>query len=521
MDEGKAPGTLRVCRGEKTANYFIGVLGNLEQGLIPDEGWMARAREWVVRASQDWLSYAMAALVFWFCDRPAEAGKALDRALDLQEEKTALFFLLAAGWQGRKPMGDRWLERYLRQQNGKGVTGDFLYLLDLWSLGVLGPAGEKQLERTLETWENALAEDEETENRQLEIWKGCCRRWQEGIQLPEADRFQYLGPLTGTTAAQLLQGALLGRPVGAFLERHSRNQERWQEPGSACRALLENFLQGECLQQPAAIWKGTWSDFCTFWLRRREKEPPENVTPRAERFLLAHSARWLRQAFDDVNGETLRLVPGPIPFQFNYSFQRQNHQFSCQIQDGLEERQVVAQGRADLDAFLEPVRKALDWRTAALKTVLPWAVFEGILFWKGPQLMAQYGVGAVLVMGILGFLMGSWLGAVLGIALAIGAGMALKSLVAWGSSGILCGLVFLGLLAGWQYWQKRAPWEQFRQDREQVWQSLEGLLRGSCAEVADFRDHFRQYSGEQQSVREQLDALTEEAQPAGARRIRC
>lgn len=30
MDEGKAPGTLRVCRGEKTANYFIGVLGNLE-----------------------------------------------------------------------------------------------------------------------------------------------------------------------------------------------------------------------------------------------------------------------------------------------------------------------------------------------------------------------------------------------------------------------------------------------------------------------------------------------------------
>ncbi len=38
MDEGKAPGTLRVCRGEKTANYFIGVLGNLEQGLIPAEG---------------------------------------------------------------------------------------------------------------------------------------------------------------------------------------------------------------------------------------------------------------------------------------------------------------------------------------------------------------------------------------------------------------------------------------------------------------------------------------------------
>ncbi|MDO5596742.1 MAG: hypothetical protein Q4F92_00175 [Acidaminococcus sp.] len=64
------------CRGEKVGKYYIGVLRNLTQGLVPDEMWLARAREWIVRASEDWLSYSMAALVFWFCDKPEEARHA-------------------------------------------------------------------------------------------------------------------------------------------------------------------------------------------------------------------------------------------------------------------------------------------------------------------------------------------------------------------------------------------------------------------------------------------------------------
>lgn len=92
------------CRGEKVGKYYIGVLRNLTQGLVPDEMWLARVREWIVRASEDWLSYSMAALVFWFCDKPEEARRALARALSLDREKTALFFLLAGSWQQRPAM---------------------------------------------------------------------------------------------------------------------------------------------------------------------------------------------------------------------------------------------------------------------------------------------------------------------------------------------------------------------------------------------------------------------------------
>ncbi len=32
------------CRGEKVGKYYIGVLRNLTQGLVPDEMWLTRAR---------------------------------------------------------------------------------------------------------------------------------------------------------------------------------------------------------------------------------------------------------------------------------------------------------------------------------------------------------------------------------------------------------------------------------------------------------------------------------------------
>lgn len=405
MAEGVSPGAGKACRGEKTGNYYIGVLRNLEQGLIPDAGWLARAREWVVRASQDWLSYSMAALVFWFCDEPGSAQKALDRALGLQEEKTSLFFLLAAAWQQRDSMSDRWLERYLRNQNELLVTGDFRYLLELWARKALSPAGGKKLETVLAGWEEELSRSAEAEGRQVDLWRRYFRELRKNIALPQLDQYQYLRELPGTTAGSLLQGALLARPVGQFLERHQSRQEIWQEMREGCRLLLEAFLRAECLQLPAAIWKGTYSDFLTFSLRQTEQGKDGVPSPRVERFLLAHSARWLHQAFDDVTGETARLVPGPIRYNFNYTFHRQNYCFSCDIQDGMEERDVVRQCQESMDGALAEERRYADWRWAAMKTTLPWFLAGMYLYGNGGRLMAQHSVLFTLGTGVFCFFM--------------------------------------------------------------------------------------------------------------------
>lgn len=72
----------------------------------------------------------------------------------------------------------------------------------------------------------------------------------------------------------------------------------------------------------------------------------------------------------------------------------------------------------------------------------------------------------------------------------------------------------------WQYWKKRPLAKQFAQDRAQLWQSLEALVRGSCAETADFRDHYRAYTGEQEKIRAQFAQLEKEAEMMQKRRIR-
>lgn len=521
MAEGVSPGAGKACRGEKTGNYYIGVLRNLEQGLIPDAGWLVRAREWVVRASQDWLSYSMAALVFWFCDEPGSAQKALDRALGLQEEKASLFFLLVAAWQQRDSMSDRWLERYLRNQNELLVTGDFRYLLELWARKALSPAGGKKLETVLAGWEEELSRSAEAEGRQVDLWRRYFRELRKNIALPQLDQYQYLRELPGTTAGTLLQGALLARPVGQFLERHQSRQEIWKEMREGCRLLLEAFLRSECLQLPAAIWKGTYSDFLTFSLRQTEQGKDGVPSPRVERFLLAHSARWLHQAFDDVTGETARLVPGPIRYNFNYTFHRQNYCFSCDIQDGMEERDVVRQCQESMDGALAEERRYADWRWAAMKTTLPWFLAGMYLYGNGGRLMAQHSVLFTLGTGVFCFFMArrstsfffSFMGSIVILALFH---MAMPHV----QSPLLGMVVFLGLMTFWQYWKKRPLAKQFAQDRAQLWQSLEALVRGSCAETADFRDHYRAYTGEQEKIRAQFAQLEKEAEMMQKRRIR-
>ncbi|WP_317424292.1 hypothetical protein [uncultured Acidaminococcus sp.] len=76
------------------------------------------------------------------------------------------------------------------------------------------------------------------------------------------------------------------------------------------------------------------------------------------------------------------------------------------------------------------------------------------------------------------------------------------------------------LLAFRQFWLKQDAGKRFQEERQQVWASLEGMIRGSCAEVADFRDHYAAYCREQENVRQQMDSLEAESELTTGRRIR-
>lgn len=507
------------CRGEKVGKYYVGVLRNLTQGLVPDEMWLTRAREWIVRASEDWLGYSMAALVFWFCDKPEEARRALARALSLNREKTALFFLLAGSWQQRPAMQRQWLETYLRLLSATRVPGDFCYALELGLQGALPNDCLDLLNRTTEAWKETLSTDEETETRQREAWRQQFLKFRDGVQLPEIDQYQYLDGLNGTTASALLQGALLSRPVQQFVERHTGGETLTEDQVVTGEKLLEAFLRDECLGLAEAAWQGTYSDFFTFWLTAVENDNSRQLSSRLQRYLVASSRQWLLQAFDQVQGETARQVPETISFQFNYSFQRQNHSFTCSIADGLEEETLVAKAKNDMDGFLAGFRKQVDWHRSALRLLIPFLVVGILLFWKGNELLNSFGLGIACLMGFLGLAVGKWLGCLFSLGITVGIGMTLQRMLASGRQGVAVFIGFLLLLVSWQYFRKRGPANQFQKERKQTWDSVEGLIRSSCAEVADFRDHYRQYTREGDTLRQRLDQLASDAVLTRTRRI--
>lgn len=507
------------CRGEKVGKYYIGVLRNLTQGLVPDEMWLARVREWIVRASEDWLSYSMAALVFWFCDKPEEARRALARALSLDREKTALFFLLAGSWQQRTAMQRQWLDACLRLLVATRVPGAFLYVLELGMQGALPTDCLDRLNRTTEEWKKTLAFDEEGETRQREHWRQQFRKFRDGVQVPEIDQYQYLNGMNGTTAAALLRGALLARPVEQFVDRHTHGEPLAEAPASTGEKLRERFLWDECLGFGGAVWQSTYSDFLTFWLTTVENDNSRQLSPRLQRYLVASSREWLLQAFDQVQGETARQVPETIPFHFDYTFRRQNHRFSCSIADGLEEEGLVADARADMDGLLAGLQQQVDWHRSALRLLVPLALAGGLLFWKGPALLDSLDLGIVFLMGFLGLAVGKWLGCLLSVGITMGIGMTLQRLLALGRQGVWLFVGFLLLLALWQYLRKQGPAAQFRKEQKETWDAVEGLIRSSCAEVADFRDHYRQYTREGDTLREKLDQLASDAVLNRPRRI--
>ena len=179
----------------------------------------------------------------------------------------------------------------------------------------------------------------------------------------------------------------------------------------------------------------------------------------------------------------------------------------------------MADARADMDGLLAGLQQQVDWHRSALRLLVPLALAGGLLFWKGPALLDSLGLGIVFLMGFLGLAVGKWLGCLLSVGITMGIGMTLQRLLALGRQGVWLFVGFLLLLALWQYLRKQGPAAQFRKEQKETWDAVEGLIRSSCAEVADFRDHYRQYTREGDTLREKLDQLASDAVLNRPRRI--
>lgn len=118
----------------------LGCVMAVDINLINQE----RARTSVEKAylenTEYWLAYAAMAVMLWWSDEHEACGRAISRALQMNDRKSALMFLFCCLKFGRKTAALDWYEYYLGKTQANNVGQEFQYLIDASLSGAFGNA---------------------------------------------------------------------------------------------------------------------------------------------------------------------------------------------------------------------------------------------------------------------------------------------------------------------------------------------------------------------------------------------
>lgn len=187
-----------VMQAERTANVQRSetVLGNIEAALDRDYGHYNVVRrtsigmlqafdignvsnltvqqvseELMIQSPRYWLAPALVGLAAWSRDNEDLAIRSIEAAFDREPRKTSLFFALVLRRQGRMEGATRWLRHYLQALDPRGLTREFVVILEAASQEAFGPAGRALISEQLTKWNGQLRDDRAIVEAQVSAWR--------------------------------------------------------------------------------------------------------------------------------------------------------------------------------------------------------------------------------------------------------------------------------------------------------------------------------------------------------------
>ena len=118
-----------------------------------------------------WLSNAYAAVCDWLINDKASCDIEVRNALNLDANKTSLFFSMLYIKLERENVATKWLSKYLSTLNPMKLNDDFVYVFDLISNGAFGSSGLAVLKETIDSWNNRLYSDINVQKELLDLWE--------------------------------------------------------------------------------------------------------------------------------------------------------------------------------------------------------------------------------------------------------------------------------------------------------------------------------------------------------------
>ena len=215
--------------------------------------------------------------------------------------------------------------RSMQEQNAQQVYAGFILILNMMAAGFLSTEMANEISDTLTRWGSELAENPAVEEAQEDVWKNFMKGLSKQAALPEILHFKQLNVLPNqTNAAELLKGARIHELLLKRLQHLMEAPDAGVKQEDKLEQWLEIFVTS---QVSGAEWADIHSDYSSLLTCAAQDWGDTDtfaLNANAGRFIVASSARWIRNAYEDVAGEGIRKVPAVIPFHVRYQFLRQN-----------------------------------------------------------------------------------------------------------------------------------------------------------------------------------------------------
>lgn len=378
-----------------------GLLDNMNMGILTRKNLRQKAEDLLLSNSDYWLSYAGVALIGWLLNDQKLARQGLQRALNLDDSRTSLFFLLISIREKRPYAAAKWQERYLSEQNPLGLNSNFVCFMNVYVAGLLDAADEKRTENILSEWQQQQEENPDIANTILNQWKRWFYEEKDAIQLKPEEQFRQLAEQGSVDTKEFLQRAHLPEVAVKEFRKIIQTPYKQKETKEEISLYLYEFIENDrsdsekksekpdltyaeiFLKEDSEQRSFAYGELLSEWVLEPKRYGASVAT---RQYALSAIKMWIRAAADDIHGETILNFPKKIDFHMKLeSYTGHTAPFDFSSSDGMNEKEIIHQ----LQSIIGP------WEQEELDKNRPgWKVFV--------LLAAILGGGATLIWG------GSW-----------------------------------------------------------------------------------------------------------------
>lgn len=155
-------------------NKVSEIVNDLEKGYIEKNKLLTQSEQAHLSNSKYYLVHILVAICAWLKNEKKLARKSINKALDLNDNKTSLLFSVIYFKLNRNNTAIKWLKRYLDNQNPSNMNSDVIGVINILSYYVNDNETEDKLYSYINNWINK-SKNEEIENKAINKWENFFR----------------------------------------------------------------------------------------------------------------------------------------------------------------------------------------------------------------------------------------------------------------------------------------------------------------------------------------------------------